>query len=247
MFFNHLKADFLKMKGLPITLAHLVIPIIASGLFLFYYSISGWNEELKIIAFYQAVGAGFPVLSGIFTASIMELEQNAGMCQNMLANRTKVAAFLSKVIILLAFSLFSVLLTAIIFGIGFTNILGHCTLGILTYLLAAILMWCSSVPLYIWQMVLAFRFGKGASIGVGIFSGLVSALMLTNLGMLIWKYIPVSWTSRIPSTYVQIAMGELGAIREMRAAIPIVCVFTGISFGYYIFWTSRWEGNKISE
>lgn len=33
---------------------------------------------MKVIAFYQAIGAGLPVLIGIFTASVMEQEQNAG-------------------------------------------------------------------------------------------------------------------------------------------------------------------------
>ena len=76
MLIKSLKADFLKIRGLPIAVAHIVIPVIISGLFLAYYSISGWNENLKIIAFYQTIGAGFPVLIGIFTASIMEQEQN---------------------------------------------------------------------------------------------------------------------------------------------------------------------------
>ena len=112
---RNLQADLLKMKGLPITLAHILIPIITSGLFLAYYSFSVWSENTKIIAFYQAVGAGFPVLIGIFAASIMEQEQNAGAYQNLLTLRKKTTAFLSKVILLLIFSLFSVFLAAGIF------------------------------------------------------------------------------------------------------------------------------------
>ena len=94
---------------------------------------------------------------------------------------------------------------------------------------------------------MAFRFGKGVSIGAGIVSGLVSALMLTNLGTFIWKYIPVSWTGRIPYAYLQIALGESGAIDEMKAVVPIFCVFTVISMVYYLFKASHWEGNSISE
>ncbi|MDY6047033.1 MAG: hypothetical protein SPI87_08460 [Anaerobutyricum sp.] len=74
---RNLHADLLKMKGLPITFAHIIIPVITSGLFLAYYSFSPWNASTKIMAFYQAMGAGFPVLIGIFTASIMEQEQTA--------------------------------------------------------------------------------------------------------------------------------------------------------------------------
>ena len=247
MFRRNLHADLLKMKGLPITLAHILIPIITSGLFLAYYSFSGWSENTKIIAFYQAVGAGFPVLIGIFTASIVEQEQNAGVYQNLLTLRKKTLAFLSKVIILLIFSLFSVFLAAGIFCFGFYKIFGYSIVSAGTYMMAAFIMWCGSIPLYIWQMFLAFRFGKGVSIGVGIVSGLVSALMLTNLGMFVWKYIPVSWTGRLPYTYLQIAFGEPGAINEMKSVIPVFCVFTVISMVYYLLWASHWEGSKISE
>lgn len=244
---RNLHADFLKIKGLSITLAHILIPIITSGLFLAYYSFSAWSENTKIIAFYQAVGAGFPVLIGIFTASIMEQEQNAGVYQNLLTLRKKTIAFLSKVILLLIFSMYSVFLAAGIFYFGFYKISGCSTVSAGTYMMAAFIMWCGSIPLYIWQMLLAFRFGKGVSIGVGIISGLVSALMLTNLGMFVWKYIPVSWTGRLPYTYLQIALGESGAINEMKSVIPVFCVFTVISMVYYLLWASHWEGSKISE
>ena len=244
---RNLHADLLKMKGLSITLAHILIPVITSGLFLAYYSVSAWNENTKIIAFYQAVGAGFPVLIGIFTASIMEQEQNAGAYQNLLTLRKKTTAFLSKVILLLILSLFSVFLAAGIFCFGFYKISGCSTVSTGTYMMAAFIMWCGSITLYIWQMFLAFRFGKGVSIGAGIISGLVSALMLTNLGMYIWKYIPVSWTGRLPYAYLQNVFGEPGAIDEMKSVIPVFCVFTVFSMVYYLLWASHWEGSKISE
>lgn len=247
MFIKNLQADLLKMKGTPITLAHILIPIITSGLFLTYYSFSAWNENTKIIAFYQAVGAGFPVLIGIFTASIIKQEQNAGGFQNLLTLPQKVAAFLPKVLLLLIFSMFSVLLTTFIFGFGFCMILKGSTIGMGICMTAAFVMWCSSIPLYIWQMIMAFQFGEGVSIGAGILSGLVSALMLTGLGDYIWKYTFVSWTVRIPYTYLKLALGNTGAINEFNAVIPIYCIFTAISMIYYLLWASRHEGSKISE
>ena len=112
-----LNADLRKMKGTSVILAHLLIPIITSVIFLIYYFFSPWNENMKVIAFYQAIGAGLPVLIGIFTASVMEQEQNAGDFQNLLSLPDKPAAFLSKLLMLLVLCLCSILLTAIIFGI----------------------------------------------------------------------------------------------------------------------------------
>lgn len=104
-----LNADLRKMKGTSVILAHLLIPIITSIIFLIYYFFSPWNENMKVIAFYQAIGAGLPVLIGIFTASVMEQEQNAGNFQNLLSLPDKLTAFLSKLLMLLVLCLCSIL------------------------------------------------------------------------------------------------------------------------------------------
>lgn len=242
-----LHADLLKVKGTSLIPAHILIPVITGGVFLMYYSFSVWDENTKLIAFYQAIGAGFPVLIGIFAAGMAEQEQNAGGFQNLLTLPRKAAAFLSKVSLLLIFSMFSMLLTAVIFGFGFCGISGSSTAGMGICVRAALIMWCSSIPLYIWQTILAFQFGKGVSIGAGILSGLVSALMLTGLGERIWKYTFVSWTGRIPYTCLKLALGGSGAINELEAVIPVYCIFTVGSMIYYLLWASRWEGSRISE
>jgi ABC-2 type transport system permease protein len=225
------------MKRLPIIYAHIVIPILISAVFLAYYKICGWNEYEKVSAFYEALGIGFPVLIGIFTANQMELEQSAGEYQNILTVKHKITVFMSKVIVLNIYSFLSMFLTTMIFSVGMSisgseNIYKSC-------LTSAALIWLAGIPLYIWQMMIAFHFGKGASIGVGILGGLVSALMLTGLGDISWKYIPVAWTARFPSVYL---MGENEGIMLLHFTIVIF-----VSILYYVLWASRWEGRKISE
>lgn len=237
MLIRCLRIDMLKMKRLPILYAHIVIPILISAVFLAYYKICGWNEYEKVSAFYQALGIGFPVLIGIFTANQMELEQSAGEYQNILTVKHKITVFISKVIILNIYSFVSLFLTTMIFSVGmsisgFANIFRSC-------LTSAALIWLAGIPLYIWQMMIAFHFGKGASIGVGILGGLVSALMLTGLGDIGWKYIPVAWTARFPSVYL---MGEYEGIMLLHFTIVIF-----VSILYYVLWASRWEGRIISE
>ena len=136
-----LNADLRKMKGTSVILAHLLIPIITSVIFLIYYFFSPWNENMKVIAFYQAIGAGLPVLIGIFTASVMEQEQNAGDFQNLLSLPDKPAAFLSKLLMLLVLCLGSILLTAIIFGIGFGRIASSDIEIMKRCIFAALLLW----------------------------------------------------------------------------------------------------------
>ena len=57
-----LNADLRKMKGTSVILAHLLIPIITSVIFLIYYFFSPWNENMKVIAFYQAIEQDFRYL-----------------------------------------------------------------------------------------------------------------------------------------------------------------------------------------
>lgn len=247
MFRKHLHADILKMKGTPVILAHILIPIIISGVFLLYYSFSVWNDATKIMAFYQAVGAGFPVLIGIFCANMAAQEKHAGGFQNLLALPHKITAFLSKLCLLLLFGMFSVLFTAVLFGYGFCQTLGHGSLSIGLCITAALIMWCSSIPLYLWQMILAFQFGEGVSVCAGIVSSLVSALMLTGLGKFIWKFTVISWTARIPYTYLKLVFGEAGAYDELKSVFPLYAVFTVISMLYYFLWASCFEGCKLSE
>lgn len=241
-----LNADLRKMKGTSVIPVHLLIPMIIGVIFLMYYLFSPWNDNMKVIAFYQTIGAGLPVLIGIFTASVMEQEHNAGNFQNLLSLPDKHAAFLSKLLMLLLLCLCSVLLTAIIFGIGFGRISSSGIGSMKVCIFAALLLWGSSVPLYLWQLILAFWFGKGVSIGAGILSGLISALMLTGLGDYVWKYVFVCWTGRIPYTYLQEALGEAGA-GEWLSFMPGSLIFTGISMVYYFLWGRHWEGNQISE
>ena len=239
MFGNFLYADLWKLKRTSVILAHILIPVIISVVFLIYYSFSPWGISTKVTAFYQVIGAGFPALIGIFTASVMEQEQNAGCFQNMLSSPNKQTVFLSKLSLLLLFGLFSVLLTAIVFGVGFRHIQAC--------LLVSFVLWVSSIPLYIWQMILAFQFGKGVSVSVGTLASLTSALMLTGLGDYIWKILFISWTGRIPFTYLKMVFGEAGARDELFTVVPYYFAFLVISMIAYLLWTEHWEGSKVSE
>lgn len=149
MFTRCLRADFYKMKRSSVIIAHIIIPIVVSAVFLAYYAISGWNETDKIIAFYETLGSAFPVLIGIFIASTMEQEQNAGAFQNLLTLRSKTAALFSKVVTLLVFGLFALLFTAVIFGFGFNMIHGHSIASMGLFVRAVLVMWLSAIPLYL--------------------------------------------------------------------------------------------------
>lgn len=247
MLIKCIRGDVLKMKHQPITIAHIVIPVIISFIFLGYYSISNISQGSMITAFYEAIGAGLPILIGIFAAGMSEQEQNAGGYQNLCTTKNRVTAFVSKVVTLAFMGLIALVLTAVIFGIGMNMILGKNAVEIKDYIIAALIMWYAGIPLYILHTILAFNLGKGVSIGAGLLSGLISALLLTELGTIIWKYVPFSWTTRIPYSYLCLRMGEVNVQNDMVKSVSYLTVLTVIGVVYYMFWASRWEGNKVYE
>ena len=247
MFSRCLRADFYKMKRSPVAIAHIIIPIVVSAVFLGYYAISGWNETDKISAFYEALGFGFPVLIGVFIASTMEQEQNAGAFQNLLTLRSKTAALFSKALTLLLLSLFALLFTAVLFGSGFNMIHGHSNVSIGVFVMAALVMWISAIPLYLLFEIFAFAFGKAFTIGAGLISGLISALFLTDIGMYAWKVVPLSWTARMPETFLVYELSDSGALSEIRSQAPIYMVVTIVCLAGYFVFSSNYEGSKISE
>lgn len=117
--FSCMKADFIKIKYTTLCAAHLVIPMVLSGVFLAYYAVSPWNPYSKIQAFYQIMGMGYPFLIGVFCAVTAEQEQMAGNYQVMLAAADRRIPFFSKLLLLLLMGAFSVTVTSAVFGTGY--------------------------------------------------------------------------------------------------------------------------------
>lgn len=246
-FIRCLRSDSIKLKRLPIQLAHILIPICLAGLFLFYYSFTSWNDVGKVSAYLQVIGIGFPFLIGLFSVLLAEQEQGAGNYQEMLAFPKRLPVFFSKLLLLIGWGAFSSLLACLLFGIGSRYVLEEQVVGILFYVKMAFILIGSSVSLYTLHLYLAFYFNKAISIGVGITESLVSALFLTGMGDGIWSYVPCSWSSRFV-TYALTMEIEKGPLEPgCKVAIYLCVIITIISFVLYGIWACRWEGQSSSD
>ncbi|MFD1903220.1 hypothetical protein ACFSQ7_02320 [Paenibacillus rhizoplanae] len=108
--------------------------------------------------------------------------------------------FFSKLLLLLGFSLGAVLITFTLFGTGFSRVLHQGSHGLLFYGTGAVIIFGSSLFLYLLHLTVSLHFGRGASIGIGIAGSLIAALMLTGLGDAMWPYIPFCLGSAIRLT-----------------------------------------------
>lgn len=247
MFFSYLKADFLKTKRLSIRIAHLFIPIVTALVFIAYYSYVPWDDFTKVDIYYQVLGMALPFLVGLFCAMLSEQEQSAGYFQTMLISTKKVMPFLSKLLLLLLFCVGALFVAAVVFGAVFQFGLHGKAVGIAFHPLAALVLFGSSIPMFLLHLYLSFRFNKGVSIGLGIVESVLSALFLTGLGDSIWKYVPSAWPARMGTVFLQAYNGEMEACAELKQAFCIGVFVIVIGMIAYLFWAYHWEGTRTAD
>lgn len=250
-FFCYLFADFHKTKRLPFQLAHLLIPAGTSVVFLIYYRYSGWNADAKVTAYYQVLGMGLPLLTGVFCAMLAEQELSAGGFQNMLSVPKRQAAFFSKLSLLLLFGTAAVLLASVLFGTGYCFGMEWCFAAYSLYWKAAFVMMGGSVFSYILHLFLAFRFNKGVTIALGFAESLLSALLLTGMGEGIWMYVPAAWASRFVTLFFATGgrydTGKAGAFADLDAAVSLCMMMTFAGLFSFGVWAGFWDGRSGNE
>lgn len=247
MFFNYVKADFIKTKYLHILIAHIVIPIGTAAAFLAYYSYVSWDGYEKVVNYYYVLGAGFPTLIGLFCAMLAEQELSAGSFQNLLSVSKRPVAFFSKLLVLILFGLGAVLLASVMFGTGYFFFLEQRYVKYSFYIEATFVVMGSNIFLYILHLFLALRFNKGVTMGLGIVESLLSTLFLTRLGDGIWIFYPAAWTSRFVTRFLQGISTYDIIITDWKAALAICAVMTAGGMLAFGVWACRWDGTCGNE
>ncbi|WP_099203874.1 lantibiotic immunity ABC transporter MutG family permease subunit [Scatolibacter rhodanostii] len=239
-------SDFYKIKRTPVLWLHVAIPLLGTFAFLGYYHIVPDNHQFsRISGFLEVLCIVFPALIGLFCGLMAAQEEQAGGYQFMLTGtKSRATAYLSKLFLLLLLSAFSIALAIGVFAIGYT------TISIPFYLRATFAIWGGTVFLYVLHLFVSFRFGRGASIGLGIFGCLISALMLTGLGDSIWQWVPWSWNARFCDNMI-LAMQTPSAAALATANIQtgaIICTAASIlSIAASLLWFRCWNGAKSNE
>ena len=141
----------------------------------------------------------------------------------------------------------ALLVASLLFGVAFRFGLHGKVVDLAFYPMAALVMFVSSIPLYLLHLYLSFDSNKGVSIALGIVESVLSALFLTGLGESVWKYVPLVWPARAVATFFAAYNGEMTACVELK---QVACIgFFVITIGtiVYLFWACRWEGSRIAD
>jgi len=223
---------------------HILIPLAAAVLFVGYYSVSPWNAEAKISGYFEVIGAAFPLMIGLISGKSVEQERQSGNFQTMLCGvKSRSAAYTSKLIVLLMPGIIAIAIAIGVFATGFQTAPG------VIYVKAAGLLIAGSVFPYILHLFISLRFGRGASIGLGIVESLISALALTGLGDRGWYYIPCTWSARLCDCLVSIWINPSQAIgyAEIEKCMTVAIPATIAAFLISLLWFQRWDGSRSNE
>ncbi|MEA5056157.1 hypothetical protein SDC9_111477 [bioreactor metagenome] len=247
--YSSLKSDLFKICHSPLLLIHFIVPIVGIVLFVWYYSISSWNEINMLSAYIQVLSVTFPVLIGIITSFLAESEQKAGGFQMLLSTATpKYIPHITKLIWLIIFGFCSSFLALVGFGIGF-SLLGYTTFGILFYIKTAFLLSISVIPLYFIHYIISFIGGKGYSLGLGIVGSLLSALLLTGLGDEIWTFLPWGICGRFSETLLISNLRNIDFLQfdGMIQSVVFILIFTFLFLITLLLLSNKWEGRKSED
>lgn len=157
-------SEFYRLKRSPVLWLHLLRPLAGAFAFLIYYSASGTvlDKLGRIDGYLECLCGLYPFLIGVVCGMSAAQEEQAGDFQVLLCAKSRAAAFLGKLICLFLLSAGSVALAVGVFAAGFHS--GTAKL----YGEAAVVLLLGNLFCYALSLCAALRFGRGASIGLGV-------------------------------------------------------------------------------
>ncbi len=252
--FRALRADFQKLKHTQVFWIHIVIPIIGALFFLICYNLFNSVETVEKHALYfELLGMVFPLLIGIICGIVVSQEEQAGQFQVLLSTKSRITTCLSKLLTLILMGMFSLFLALGIVLLGLKVFLETSNIPYLLYFQVFGWITFSNIFIYILSFFISLKFGRGASIFLGIAGMLIAALMITGLGDRYWMYLPWAWSVRFCNFAVLNFM-----VTVMHKEIPELsynlqkasCITGAYTFGILalqLLWFKFWEGRKCDE
>lgn len=236
-----------RLRHTALSRVHLILPAAGAAVFLGYYSVSKWDSAAKVQAYLQVVACVWPFLCGVLCGMAEEMEADCGYQNFFLLPGRKFQALLMKWLILFLAGFPACIIAVFGFAAVYRTFPDGTVYGMAIYLGAAVVIWIGQAVVYLLHLVLAFLFGKGVSIEVGVMGSLSAFLMLTGLGDGIWMFFPWSWSGRSCSYLLLYMAGKSdGAVINpmIKTELGICAVIFAFLTAAAFLWFSGYEGRK---
>lgn len=264
-----LKANGYKMHHSRLLWIHILLPLMAAVVFNLYFFTATWEEREAAELYIQTVAIAFPLMIAIVITLVYEADAEAGsFCMfHMLADK-KAKGHLGNFLALLFYGSVSSILAVIGFallyrgGTGFVHgvqgsgLVGVSKLPMSFFVEITALLLTVNIVSYLLQYMLCYTFGKGVSLGYGIITLLLGALLYLGIGDYIWKWIPCSYGIRMSSYYFIVRTPVKDAslkyfkqyvqedMENGAWMIAGMTIFLGIIF---YLWGNKWEALGSTE
>lgn len=248
-FARALRSEAVKLRRSPLAPLHLALALalgLAAGA---YFGYAPWDSLLGADAFFQLLGAGAPLLTGLSCGLALDAEREAGECANLLGVPSRRIALAAKAAALWLLGLSAAVVAALAF-FALVTAAGRATPPLATCLAAAGGVAAGSVGLYVAFVWIALRFGRNAAIGAGalgfllamgsmggLANGLVTGTLSGSFGVELAALLPFAWPSRLASLTVELAVagqlgaaGQEGALAASLSQVAITCAALTAAF-----------------
>ena len=253
-FAHALRSEAVRLRRSPLVWLHAVLATVLGGLAGAYFAFSAWDSLMGTDAFFQLLGAGAPLLAGISCGLAADAEQRAGEAANLLGVSSRRSALAAKIVALLGLGLAAAAWAAVLF----------CAALALAVLGIALGSACS----YAIFLIVALKWGRNASIGLGalgfiaamallggLANGLVTGTFSGALGVEAAALVPFAWPSRLATLPLEASiassMGAAGQAQALASAwttVALACaVLTAVVAAAVLACANRFEGRRGGE
>ncbi|WEV37520.1 lantibiotic immunity ABC transporter MutG family permease subunit [Lactobacillus sp. ESL0677] len=241
---NLFQAEFLKLRHTNYFWIHVALPLLGAILCASYFLMTKYRFTTFLINYFLIIALSYPFACSYACNNIFEQEISNG-CFNLLSVTKRWQILLVKLCYLLISSLISCLLAIFTF-IGLLKIMHAKIIINVSYLLGmCLLIWGSNCSTYLVHSFLELKFGHNVSLVCAAFEFLLAALLLTDLGNLIWPFFPSSWGGHLVRIYTMASLNLKDVV-----FVPISCalsIIVGLTLAMLILvfcWFNQWEGCK---
>lgn len=242
-----IKSELYKMKHTWLVWVHIVLPIAYS---VFFYvasittSLKNFEKNDIVQTYFVILGAMLPIVCSFITSKVVDMEASAGNFQVLLSTtKSRTKAYLGKLIVMELGFIVSLMLAIIIFAVlsGYQHALD--------WLIELFLIFISSIALYIIHTWIGFALSSGASVGLGFIETMISLLLMTILGDNIWYFIPCTWATRLPATFIMMrnVLDSSYFYREIRLWSFVATLMILILLISSIIWFNKWDGKTAGD
>lgn len=244
MVWNCLKANTYKMVHSRLLLVHIVLPVLAVGVFTAYYRVSAMESVEKVTLYLQFIAITFPLIIALIVTYIYETDFHAGAFNLLrIVPANKAWGHVGNLLSLL----FPGCLAEMIAIVGFGVFNREPGMSVNFYIKAGCMLWMVNIAVYIIHYMVCYTWGKGVSIGLGIVGLLFAPLMCLGIGDKLWKIFPCSYGVRMVTYFIMKSTSEEMSFyynylsHDYMLGGIIIAMLTLICGGIFYVWGLLWQ------